>query len=117
VHDHRPDCRVCAGRLVEPPTPEEIEARRVMAVTAEQFGWTPEDLTGPSRRVGVAFARHVAMYLCRTRTPLSLPALGRLFDRHHTSVMHAVRKIADDVIGGRNPAKAAVTRVTAALDA
>jgi chromosomal replication initiation ATPase DnaA len=42
----------------------------------------------------VAFARHVAMYLCKQRLKCSFPELGRAFgNRDHTTVMSAVRKI------------------------
>ena len=39
-------------------------------------------------------ARHIAMYLCRELTDLSLPKIGREFGgRDHTTVMSADKKI------------------------
>jgi chromosomal replication initiation ATPase DnaA len=38
-------------------------------------------------------ARAVAMYLCRQTLMLSFPEVGRAFDRDHSSVMYAVRKV------------------------
>ncbi|MDT5221985.1 MAG: chromosomal replication initiator protein, partial [Mycobacterium sp.] len=35
----------------------------------------------------------IAMYLCRELTDLSLPKIGQAFDRDHTTVMYAERKI------------------------
>jgi chromosomal replication initiator protein len=44
--------------------------------------------------------RQVAMYLAKMMTPRSLPEIGRRFGgRDHTTVLHAVRKI-EDQIGG-----------------
>ncbi len=37
-------------------------------------------------------ARHEAMWRVHHETTLSLPAIGRYFDRDHTSVLYAVRK-------------------------
>jgi len=53
-----------------------------------------EDLSSPKRGRQVVYARHVAMYLCRELTPLSLPAISAQFGgRDHTTVLHAHRKI------------------------
>ncbi len=42
-------------------------------------------------------ARHIAMYLCRELTDLSLPKIGQLFgSRDHTTVLHAHRKVHPD---------------------
>jgi chromosomal replication initiator protein len=46
----------------------------------------------------IAAPRQVAMYLAKEMTQKSLPEIGELFGgRDHTTVLHAVRKIA----GGR----------------
>ena len=65
-----------------------------MASTAEYFGVSLEDLRGHSRVRVLVNARQVAMYLCRELTDLSLPRIGQAFGgRDHTTVMHADRKI------------------------
>ncbi len=72
----------------------DITASTIMAVTAEYFGITLEDLTGGSRTRVLVSARQIAMYLCRELTELSLPKIGQTFGgRDHTTVMHADRKI------------------------
>lgn len=66
--------------------------RRIINATARLHGLTAADLTGPSRRRQVAWARGVAMYLARTLTGRSLQAIGRGFgDRDHTTVLHGIR--------------------------
>jgi chromosomal replication initiator protein len=37
------------------------------------------------------------MYLCRELTDLSLPKIGQAFDRDHTTVMYAQRKILSEM--------------------
>lgn len=72
----------------------EITAATIMAATAEYFGVTIDDLCGSSRSRVLVNARQVAMYLCRELTDLSLPKIGQSFGgRDHTTVMHADRKI------------------------
>jgi chromosomal replication initiator protein len=72
----------------------EISAATIMAVTAEYFAVTIDDLVGGSRSRVLVGARQMAMYLCRELTDLSLPKIGEKFgNRDHTTVMHAERKI------------------------
>ena len=42
---------------------------------------------------GVAEARQVAMYLIRKLTNLSLPDIGKEFNRDHSTVLYAIRKV------------------------
>ncbi|MDT4961806.1 MAG: chromosomal replication initiator protein [Pseudonocardiales bacterium] len=80
--------------LIPDDQAHEIGAPNIMAVTAEFFGLTIEDLCGPGKTKHVAQARQIALYLCRELTDLSLPRIGQIFGgRDHTTVMHADRKI------------------------
>lgn len=81
----------------------DITASTIMAVTAEYFGITLEDLTSSSRTRVLVSARQIAMYLCRELTELSLPKIGQTFGgRDHTTVMHAERKIRSLMTERRN---------------
>jgi chromosomal replication initiator protein len=72
----------------------EISASTIMAVTAEFFGVSMDDLCGPGKTKALAQARQISMYLCRELTDLSLPKIGQTFGgRDHTTVMHADKKI------------------------
>lgn len=72
----------------------EINYGTIMAITADYYGLTLEELCGPSRSRPLVQARQVAMYLCREKTDMSLPAIGNVFgDRDHTTVLHACRRI------------------------
>ena len=54
------------------------------------------DLLSARRAREVARPRQVAMYLAKRLTPRSLPEIGRRFgNRDHTTVMHAVKRIAE----------------------
>ena len=50
-------------------------------------------LRGPQKTKGIAEARQTAMYLIRKLTNLSLPDIGKEFDRDHSTVLHAIRKV------------------------
>ena len=70
----------------------------IIEETAKSFMQTPEDLKGKSRMRNTVLARHIAMYLIRKLTNLSLKDIGSIFeDMHHTTVLTAVRKIEDKI--------------------
>lgn len=71
----------------------EINPATIMAVTAEYFETTIDELCGPRRSRPIASARQIALYLCRELTDLSLPKIGQAFGRDHTTVMYADKKI------------------------
>jgi chromosomal replication initiator protein len=76
----------------------EITAPTIMAVTADFFGITMEEMCGPGKTKALAQSRQIAMYLCRELTDLSLPKIGQLFGgRDHTTVMHADKKIRNEI--------------------
>ena len=80
--------------LIPDSATSEITAPTIMAVVAEFFGVTMDELCGPGKTKALAQSRQIAMYLCRELTDLSLPRIGQTFGgRDHTTVMHADRKI------------------------
>jgi chromosomal replication initiator protein len=81
--------------LVLAGEPRRISPQMILDATAASYGFTVEALCGPSRTRPLVTARQVAMYLTRELTDYSYPAIGRVFGkRDHTTVIHAVDKIA-----------------------
>jgi chromosomal replication initiator protein len=79
------------------PQTEIVEATpdAVIAVVAEVFDVSVEDLKGVSRRREISFARQIGMYLIRQHTDLSLPKVGEVFGgKDHTTVLYSCDKIA-----------------------
>lgn len=74
------------------PNPTSVED--IQRAVCGHFRLTNSDLLSKDRHRSVAFARQVAMYLCRQRLKCSFPELGRAFgNRDHTTVMSAVRRM------------------------
>ena len=65
----------------------------IQRAVCHHFHLKSSDLLGQDRHKSKAFARHVAMYLCKQRLSVSFPELGRAFGKDHTTVMSAVRKV------------------------
>jgi len=85
------------------PSPDSI-----INATANYFNMTAADLTGVNRTKGVTEARQISMYLIRTLTNLSLPDIGKIFNRNHSTVLVSIRKIESQM--EKNPELAAVIR-------
>lgn len=73
----------------------EISPTDIIEHVARYFEISLEDIYGNSRAAAIAQARQIAMYLCRELTSLSLPKIGQLIGRDHTTVMYANSKIAE----------------------
>ncbi len=66
----------------------------IQNAVCRHFRLSSAELLSKDRHKSVAFARQVAMYLCRQRLKCSFPELGRAFgNRDHTTVMSAVRRV------------------------
>ena len=90
----------------------EITAGLIIAQTANYFGLTIEEITGPSRGRHLVMARQIAMHLCRELTNDSLPQIGKHFGgRDHTTVMYAERKI-NQLLGERRAVFNQVSELT-----
>ncbi len=74
---------------------EALTAEVVQRTVAEYYDIRLGDMTSKQRPQSIAFPRQVAMYLCRTMTKQSLPAIGNAFGRNHATVLHACRLISD----------------------
>jgi len=80
--------------LVSAPSQQLVCVSDIQRVVCNHFRVTNADLLSKDRHKSVAFARQVAMYLCRQRLKSSFPELGRAFgNRDHTTVMSAVRRV------------------------
>ena len=70
------------------PTPDMIirEVSRYYCIPVEK-------LQGSGRSKDMVLPRQVAMYLVREMTEYSLPEIGKVFSRDHTTVLHSINKI------------------------
>ncbi len=80
----------------------QISVENIQKTVADFFHIKVADMYSRRRPANIARPRQIAMYLTKELTQKSLPEIGELFGgRDHTTVLHAVRKIAQDRI--KNP--------------
>lgn len=74
----------------------QITVENIQKTVADYYKIKVADMYSRRRPANIALPRQIAMYLAKELTQKSLPEIGDLFGgRDHTTVLHAVRKIAD----------------------
>ena len=73
----------------------QISVENIQKTVADYYKIKIADMYSKKRPANIARPRQIAMYLAKELTQKSLPEIGELFGgRDHTTVLHAVRKIA-----------------------
>ena len=68
------------------------DAAAIVIAVCNEHEVHPDDLLGPSRLRPIVRARQEAMWRLWADLGLSLPQIGGLLDRDHTTVLHAIDK-------------------------
>lgn len=80
-----------------------ISSDFIKDTVGKYFSIDPNDLSGNKRSAEIAFPRQIAMYLCREVANMSFPKIGTDFgNRDHSTVMHAYKKIQNEVKNKNN---------------
>ena len=88
-------CRRLEPLSGRPPMPQAPEA--IIEACAQAFKTNVEDILAHNRRPVPSEARQVAMYLTRQITGLPYSRIGAVFDRKHSTVLSAHRRVADQI--------------------
>jgi chromosomal replication initiator protein len=89
----------------------------IQEAVAKHYGISVKALVSPSRVTAIVWPRQVAMHLARTLTDASLPTIGQAFGgRSHATVVHACRRVADQLHVDEAAAQAVLSITTAMLD-
>lgn len=73
--------------------PIDLPPKAIRAHVATYYNVRLDWMCSKRRWEAVARPRMVAMFLMRRLTAMSFPDIGRMFDRDHSTVIHAVRTI------------------------
>ena len=80
------------------PDGSRVKIDDILKVVGRHFNVGRTDLLSPRRARSVVVPRQIGMYLAKKMTARSLPEIGRRFGgRDHSTVLHAVRKIEDQI--------------------
>ncbi len=78
----------CLSDIVSEELPLSVKISRVLQEVSVKYGVDEKDIKGPKRTKELVWARHVAVYILRKKTNMSLPEIGaELGGRHHTTIL------------------------------
>ena len=89
----RPPAVIPAPDPYVAPKPTHITCDMIRRLVCSHYDVRLIDMMSERRTKGVVFPRQVAQYLCTRMTTLSLPQIGRQFDRDHSTILSTRRKI------------------------
>ena len=84
-----PIARELLGDLLVDENNTEVSVNAIKKVVGKRFNVRMEDFSAKRKTQSVAWPRQIAMYLTTELTDLSLPEIGREFNRDHSTVVHA----------------------------
>lgn len=70
-----------------------LTSAMISDLVGSQFKVSVQDMQSRSRKKVISFPRQVAMYLSRKYTDESLADIGRIFNRDHSTVLHAIKVV------------------------
>ena len=89
--------KACIADILSGTEPINVTVEKILAGVSQTFGIPQQELKGRKRTKEIALARNVAIYIIRSITDLSLPAIGKIFGRDHSTVYSAIGVIENDI--------------------
>ena len=84
-----PIARELLGDLLVSENDTIVSVNEIKKVVGKHFNVHMEDFSAKRKTQSIAWPRQIAMYLSTELTDLSLPEIGREFNRDHSTVVHA----------------------------
>ena len=79
--------------ILEEESTKSLTVEQIQKAVADHYDIRLADMTSKRRPKNIAFPRQVAMYLCRTMTEHSSPAIADSFNRNHATILHATAAV------------------------
>lgn len=80
--------------IVDPGNiPNDAMVEKILLHTSKKYGISIEDIKSKKKTDSIANARHIAVYIIRKLTDLSLKDIGKIFGRDHSTIISSINKI------------------------
>jgi len=82
--------RACVSALLGGAEPVNVTVDKIFTAVYKKYNIKREEIVGNSRTKDIAAARHITVYLIKQITEMSLPNIGKIINRDHTTVISSI---------------------------
>ncbi len=80
----------CISDKMTASEPVTVTIDKILHTVSSHYNISIEDMKSKKRINSIVSARHIAVYIIKKLTDRSLPAIGREFNRDHTTIMNSI---------------------------
>ena len=85
--------RSCISELLGGAEPVTVTVDKIFAAVYKKYDIKKEDIVSSKRTKEIANARHITVYVIRQITDMSLPNIGKIIERDHSTVLSSLDAI------------------------
>ena len=85
--------RSCISELLGGAEPVTVTVDKIFAAVYRKYNIKREDIVSAKRTKDIANARHITVYVIRQVTDMSLPNIGKIIDRDHSTVISSLETV------------------------
>ena len=85
--------RSCISELLGGAEPVTVTVDKIFAAVQKKYDIRREDIVSGKRTKEIANARHITVYTIRSVTDMSLPNIGKIIDRDHSTVLSSIESV------------------------
>lgn len=83
--------------VLDETQPVPITIEKIVEEVSRTEGISIDDIYGKKQKAEITRARNISMYIIRDVTNSSFEAIGEKFNKHHSTVMHSINKITEEM--------------------
>ncbi len=85
--------RDCISDLLGGVEPISVTVDKIFSMVYKKYDIKKDDIVSGKRTKEIAHARHVTVYILRSATEMSLPSIGKIIGRDHTTIMSSLETV------------------------
>lgn len=74
---------------------QEEAAEKIIERICDYYGVDVERILASTRIQPIAQIRHICMFIVKEKTGMTVVSIGKYFNRDHTSILHAIKRVQD----------------------